>query len=376
MNEKHPFMHFSVIPDYRQEGKVNHKLSDIILLTICAVISGQDDWDGIADFGDNRLEFLKRFGDFDQGIPSKSTIARTMGMINPVTLQKCFIAWMKDCCQLLDGEVIAIDGKTVRGSYDKGKDKKAIHMVNAFATENGVSLGQEKVNSKSNEITAIPKLLNLLDIKNCLVTIDAMGCQKKIAQKILDKDADYLLAVKGNQGNLNKAFKDYFKMSMLQKYDGSSYSTQEISRGRKETRLALVNEDLSVLGDLASQWPELKSMGIVVSIRQTDIEAATEDDLAIRFYISSKALDARTLLESTRSHWLVESMHWSLDTAFREDNSRIRIDGRAESFARIRQMSLNLLKNEKSFKASVKRKRMKCAMNESYLLVVLASLST
>ena len=153
-------------------------------------------------------------------------------------------------------------------------------------------------------------------------------------------------------------------------------STQEISRGRKETRLALVNEDLSVLGDLESQWPELKSMGIVVSIRQTDIEAATEDDLAIRFYISSKALDARTLLESTRSHWLVESMHWSLDTAFREDNSRIRIDERAESFARIRQMSLNLLKNEKSFKASVKRKRMKCAMNESYLLVVLASLST
>ena len=190
MSEQYPFMHFNIIKDYRQEAKVEHKLTDIILLTICAVLSGQDDWDSICYFGRTRLEFLKKFGDFSEGIPSASTIARVMGMISSTRLQKCFIEWMKDCCELTDGEVVAIDGKTVRGSYDKARDKKAIHMVNAFATANGVSLGQQTVNMKSNEITAIPKLLELLEIKGCLVTIDAMGCQKKIAQKILDKEAD------------------------------------------------------------------------------------------------------------------------------------------------------------------------------------------
>jgi len=174
---------------------------------------------------------------------------------------------MKDCCELTKGEVVAIDGKTVRGSYDDSRGLGAIHMVNAFATENGVSLGQHKVYEKSNEITAIPELLELLDISGCLATIDAMGFQKKIAQKALNKNADYLLAVKGNQGRLEQAFDNYFDMSMLQKHDGDSYSTQETSRGRQETWLALTNTDLSVLGDLEFDWPELKTVGIVVSVR-------------------------------------------------------------------------------------------------------------
>ncbi len=205
-----PFMHFQIIKDYRQESKVEHKLSDIILLTICGVLSGHDSWDGIIDFGHARLDFLKRYGHFEAGIPSADTLSRVMGMINPVALQRSFIAWMKDCHTLTDGEVIAIDGKTLRGSYDRSKGKGTIHMVNAFATANGMSIGQQKVDSKSNEITAIPKLLDLLDVKGCLITIDAMGCQKKIVQKILDKEADYLLAVKGNQGMLEQAFDDYF----------------------------------------------------------------------------------------------------------------------------------------------------------------------
>ncbi|WP_073511211.1 ISAs1 family transposase [Escherichia coli] len=255
MSNQHPFMHFDAIPDYRQQGKVEHKLTDIILLTICAVLSGQDDWKAIHLYGTRWLDFLKRFGDFSHGVPSAITIARVMGMISATRLQKCFIEWMKSCCELTDGEVIAIDGKTVRGSYDDSRGLGAIHMVNAFATENGVCLGQHKVYEKSNEITAIPELLQLLDISGCLVTIDAMGCQKKIAQKILEKNADYLLAVKGNQGRLEQAFDNYFDMSMLQKHDGDSYSTQEKSRGRQETRLALVNEDLSVLGDLEFDWP-------------------------------------------------------------------------------------------------------------------------
>lgn len=341
-------MHFQIIKDYRQESKVEHKLSDIILLTICGVLSGHDGWDGIIDFGHARLDFLKRYGHFEAGIPSADTLSRVMGMINPVALQRRFIAWMKDCHTLTDGEVIAIDGKTLRGSYDRSKGKGTIHMVNAFATANGMSIGQLKVDSKSNEITAIPKLLDLLDVKGCLITIDAMGCQKKIAQKILDKEADYLLAVKGNQGMLEQAFDDYFRMDMLQDFDGSSYSTQEKSHGRIETRVALVNRGLSVLGDIEHEWPGLKSMGIVASIRQ-ESAVATEQDVSTRYYICSKELEAQTLLEATRSHWGVEVMHWSLDTAFCEDNSRIRAGDRAEAFARIRQICLNLLKSETTF---------------------------
>ncbi|MGR5222733.1 ISAs1 family transposase [Vibrio parahaemolyticus] len=374
MSKNHPFMHFSVIRDYRQSGKVEHKITDIILLTICAVLSGQDDWKAIYHFGESRLDFLRRFGEFENGVPSVSTIARVMGMINATQLQHCFIEWMKSCCDLTRGQVIAIDGKTVRGSYDNSRGLGAIHMVNAFATQNGVSLGQHKVYEKSNEITAIPKLLELLDISGCLVTIDAMGCQKKIAQKIIEKNADYLLAVKGNQGRLEQAFDDYFHMGMLQSYDGDSFSTQEKSRGRIETRMALVNEDLSVLVDLAFDWSELKSMGFVVSVRQEGNSAATESEITVRYYISSKQLSAKELLNATRSHWLVESMHWTLDTEFREDVCRKRLDDSAENFARIRQACLNMLKSETSFKASIKHKRAKCAMDPEYLFKVLGSL--
>ncbi len=234
-------------------------------------------------------------------MPSADTLSRVMGMINPVALQRSFITWMKDCHTLTDGEVIAIDGETLRGSYDRSKGKGTIHMVNALATANGMSIGQLKVDSKSNEITAIPKLLDLLDVKGCLITIDAMGCQKKIAQKILDKEADYLLAVKGNQGMLEQAFDDYLRMDMLHDFDGSSYSYTEKSHGRIETRVALVNRDLSVLGDIEHEWPELKSMGTVASIRQ-ESAVATEQDVSIRYYICSKELEAQTLLEATCSH--------------------------------------------------------------------------
>ncbi len=335
MSEPKPFMHFSVIRDHRQTAKVEHKLIDIILLTICAVLAGQDDWKGIYHFGESHLRFLQLLGDFSGGLPSVSTIARVMGMINPTRLQTCFIEWMKSCCELAEGEVVAIDGKTVCGSYDNSRGLGTIHMVNAFATENGVSLGQEKVYEKRNEIIAIPKLLDLLDVSGGLVTIDAIGCQKKIAQKVLDKNADYLLAVKGNHGKLGQAFDDYFHMGMLQSHDGDTYSTQEKSRGQQETRLALVNDDLSVLGDLEYDWPGINTMGIVVSIRQQG-DVAHESEVSVRYYISSKALGVKTLLSATRSHWLVESMHWILDTEFGEDGSRKRADDRAENFARIR----------------------------------------
>ncbi|MPX95157.1 ISAs1 family transposase [Salinivibrio sp. VYel8] len=372
--EKSPFMHFVSIKDIRQEGKVEHTLSDIILITICAVLSGHDTWKGISDYGRKQRDFLLRFGFSGETSPSADTIARVMGAISPKALQKAFIEWMKSCHELTDGEVVAIDGKTLRGSYNRATDQAAIHMVNAFATANGVCLGQSKVNSKTNEITAIPKLLELLDISGCLITIDAMGCQHKIAQKIIDKNADYLLAVKGNQGKLDKAFDNYYRPAMLQKFDGDSYASQEKSHGRLETRCALINTDLSVLGDLAYDWPELKTMGIMVSVRQEG-KHAEESDISVRYYISSKALTAKELHDATRSHWLIESMHWQLDVGLKEDACRIRVDDRAEVFARIRQMVLNLLKQEKSFKAGIQRKRMMCAMDQEYLATVLGSLS-
>ncbi|MDW2312746.1 ISAs1 family transposase [Vibrio sp. 1075] len=369
-----PFMHFEVIKDYRQAAKVEHKLSDIILLTICGVLSGFDTWEGICDFGESRSDFLNSLGNFDNGIPSSDTIARVMGMVSPSAMQRAFINWMKDCHEITEGEVIAIDGKTVRGSYNKSEERSAIHMVNAFATAQGLCLGQSKVDCKTNEITEIPELLELLNISGCLVTIDAMGCQKKIAQKIVDKNADYLLAVKGNQGSLEKAIGEFYRPSMLQEFaEGDSYASQEKGHGREETRCALVTNELSFLGDIEHEWPALKSVGIMVNMRKTE-EHATEQDMSVRFYISSKKLSAKELHDATRSHWGVESMHWQLDVTFREDACRIRVDDRAEAFSRIRQACLNLLKQETSFKGGIQRKRMKCAMDVNYLSKVLRAL--
>lgn len=214
-------------------------------------------------------------------------------------------------------------------------------MVNAFATAQDLCLAQSKVDAKTNEITEIPKLLEMLNISGCLITIDAMGCQKKIASKILDKNADYLLAVKGNQGSLEKAINDFYKPSMLQKFDeGYSYSSQDKSHGRVETRCALVTNYLSFLGDLEYEWPGIKSVGIMVNVRQ-DKRIILDSELAVRFYISSKDLTAKELHDATRAHWAVESMHWQLDVTFKEDACRIRVDDRAESFSRIRQVCLN-----------------------------------
>lgn len=281
---------------------------------------------------------------------------------------------MQDCHKVTDGEVVAIDGKTVRGSYNKSEERSAIHMVNAFATAQGLCLGQSKVNSKTNEITEIPKLLELLNISGCLVRIDAMGCQQKIAQKIVEKNADYLLAVKGNQGNLEQAIGEFYRPAMLQEFaEGDSYASQEKGHGREETRCALVTNELSFLGDLEHEWPNLKSVGIMVNIRQLGLHA-TEEDMSVRFYISSKKLSAKELHDATRSHWGIESMHWQLDVSFKEDACRVRVDDRAEAFSRIRQVCLNLLKQETSFKGGIQRKRMKCAMDVNYLSKVIEAL--
>jgi predicted transposase YbfD/YdcC len=373
MNGLGLLQHLSIISDPRQQWKVEHKLSDILFLTIVAVIGGAEGWEEIEDFGIDHLDWLRQYGDFENGVPVHDTIARVMGMISATQLQKSFAAWMKECHVATAGEVIAIDGKTLRRSYDKGRRQGAIHMVSAFSAANQVVLGQVKTDDKSNEITAIPELLELLSIRGCLVTIDAMGCQRAIAQKVLNKGADYLLAVKGNQPKLEEAFNNYFRMEMFQHPDSDSYSTQESGHGRKETRLSLAVDDLSILGDLVFEWPGLKTLGIVAAVREVGGEPAK--DIKVRYYISSATLSAKELLEATRSHWSIESqLHWQLDVGMREDDCRIRREQAGENMATIRHIAFNALKGDTSFKAGMKRKQKRASRNNAYLSHVLAGL--
>ena len=231
--------HISIIPDYRQAWKVEHKLSDILLLTICAVISGAEGWEDIEDFGETHLDFLKQYGDFENGIPVHDTIARVVSCISPAKFHECFINWMRDCHSSDDKDVIAIDGKTLRHSYDKSRRRGAIHVISAFSTMHSLVIGQIKTDEKSNEITAIPELLNMLDIKGKIITTDAMGCQKDIAEKIQKQGGDYLFAVKGNQGRLNKAFEEKFPLKELNNPEHDSYAMSEKSHGREIFFLAV-----------------------------------------------------------------------------------------------------------------------------------------
>jgi len=338
--------HISIIPDLRQQGKIRHKLTDILFLTVCAIIAGADEWQEIEDFGHERLEWLRKYADFENGIPVHDTIARVVSNIDSLAFEKMFINWMRAGHEITDGDVIAIDGKTVRGSYDKSKRKDAIHMVSAFSTEYGVVLGQVKTDAKSNEITAIPELLNLLDLKKSLVTIDAMGCQKNIAEKIKDKKADYLLAVKSNQRKLHDAFKKNFPIKLFSDYKGDSFSTQEVNHGRQETRLHIVSDVTPEFCDFEFEWKGLKKLCVALSFRNKVGEKAV-GEMSIRYYISSKDIDAKVFVHATRAHWKIESMYWMLDCKMNEDASRIRRGNAAEIISGIKKMALNLLRDYK-----------------------------
>lgn len=248
-------------------------------------------------------------------------------------------------------------------------------MVSAFSTEYGVVLGQVKTDAKSNEITAIPELLNLLDLKKSLVTIDAMGCQKEIAEKIKYKKADYLLAVKGNQGKLHDAFKENFPIKLFSNYDGDSFSTQEVSHGRKETRLHVVSDVTPAFCDFEFEWKDLKKLCMALSFRNKVSEKAA-GEMSIRYYISSKDIDAKAFAHAIRAHWKIESMHWMLDVKMNEDASRIRRGNAAEIISGIKKMALNLLRDYKGFKAVLKRKRKKAALSTCYIEEVLAACAT
>lgn len=350
--------HFSTMEDPRRTTKGNflHPLSDILFLVVSAVISGADDWETIVLFGENQLKWLKKYGGYGNGIPSCDTLKRVFSALDTKRFNAAFMDWANDICELGAGEVVAVDGKAIRGT----KQKKLPHIVSAFAAGNRLTLGQVAADEKSNEITAIPELLDLLDIGGTTVTIDAMGCQREIAKKIIDKGADYLLAVKGNQGNLEEAILD----TVLLEVPVDKNVQNDLGHGRIETRTCWAYQDLSHIGD-SEKWPGLRTLARVESIR-VDKKTGRESREQ-RIYISSLAADAKILNERVRKHWAVENnLHWTLDVLFGEDASRKRKGNAAENFNIVLKTALGLIVGETTLKKSKKNKRMLAAYDYRY----------
>lgn len=365
--------HFALLEDPRAEHLTDHKLIDIIMIAICAVICGAETWTDIELFGNERLDWLRQFLELENGIPSHDTFGRVFAGIDTEQFQVCFASWVQAVFHATKGQVIAVDGKQARRSHDRTNGKHAIHVISAWATANHLVLGQRKVDEKSNEITAIPELLRLLDVSGCIVTIDAMGCQTEIAEQIIDQEADYVLTVKENQGHLYEDIDLFFQLAHQNDFQKINYTfdrTVNKGHGRIETRQcwAISGEDsLQFLRD-HEQWKGLRTIAKVNSQRQVKSKITIET----RYYISSLPNDAKKILQAARSHWGVEnSLHWVLDVAMGEDDSRIRKDNAPENMAALRRIALNLLKQEKTLKRGIQGKRLKAALSPDYLLKVL-----
>ncbi len=362
--------HFSIIPDPRIERCKRHKLIDILFLCMAAVVCGAEGWEEIEDFGKEREDWLRQYLPFANGIPGHDTIARVMSRLNPKALQESFIAWMQEVVTLTERTVIAIDGKTVRRSFKSGDKRSAIHMVNAWASANNMVLGQMKVDGKTNEITAIPELLSILAIKGCIVTIDAMGCQTKIAEKIVSGKADYVIGLKENQPELCRATKELFALPANELgLEEASYQEITKDHGRIETRVCRhIGIDKDWLPE-SERWPGLTS---IIEIKSTREVIGGETTQEHRYYISSLKVNAKEAFNAVKTHWTVEnSLHWSLDMSFREDECRIRRDNGAEFFAVMRRLSGNVIKKDTTKKAGIHRKQRMAAMNPDYTLHLL-----
>jgi predicted transposase YbfD/YdcC len=363
--------HFSVIKDPRIDRSKLHKLIDILVIAICATICGAEGWEDFELFGNCKLDWFKSFLELPNGVPSHDTFRRVFARLDPQQFQQAFLNWVRGVTKLTQGEVVAIDGKQLRRSQDRAAGKSAIEMVSAWAEENRLVLGQVRVDEKSNEITAIPELLKILEISGCIVTLDALGCQTAIAEAIVGKQADYVLAVKGNQSSVLEDLRDYFDWALEDKFQQTRYTKDETvdgDHGRLEVRRCYATEDCEWLRRKA-EWKGLRSIAMVESQRSV---GGAEPSHERRYYISSLEADAKELNRVIRSHWSIEnSLHWVLDIGFREDESRIRKDHGPENMATLRHIALNLLKQDKSIKVGIKSKRKNAGWSEPYLLKVL-----
>ncbi len=362
-------VHFESLTDPRR-GKVTYPLLNVVVMMLCAVVAGSDDFVGITVWATNNKDWLSKFLDMSKGVPSHDRFNAILARLKPAEFEKCLLSWITAMHEITDGGLVAIDGKTLRGSYDKRDGKAAIHMVSAWAAANHISLGQVVTDAKSNEITAIPKLLELLEIKGAIVSIDAMGCQTEIVEKIHAQGAVACIAVKDNQPKLHAAVETHFDEmieSGLEKADGRKTSTYEENHGRDEQRHYVICPVPQSVKDLG-RWSLVKAIGMVASIIVRDGKEHTSE----RYYILTKYIPAKRFAAAVRGHWGVENnLHWQLDVTFREDHCRIRKGHADANFSLLRRFALSLLKNEKTAKMGIKNKRYQASQNDDYLAKVL-----
>ena len=368
----HLIDHFSQIPDPRLDRKKRHLLIDILVISICGAICGADDWVAIEAFGRAKYDWFKTFLRLPHGIPSHDTFGRVFWLISPAAFQECYSQWIQAVIQQLPEQVVAVDGKTARRSYDTALGKRALHMVNAWAAKNRVVLGQYNTEEDSNEITVIPELLRVLVLKGCIVTIDAIGCQKEIVEQIVEQEADYVITVKANQKKLWTYIQQHFtgeEKNLLKDPDIDFWETQDEDHGRIEIRRFWATDRLDDYPQKAA-WKGLHSVGMVEAQRQIGKQVSCQR----RYFISSLDANALRMGEAIRAHWTIEnSLHWVLDVAFGEDNSRIRHGNAAENMAVLRHIAVSLIRQEKTAKMGVKNKRLQAGWDNTYLTKVLST---
>ena len=363
--------HFSSLKDPRIDRHKRHSLIDIIILTISAVSSGADGWESIEDFGKEKVDWLRQYIALENGVPSHDCIAYVLSRLSPQGFRECFMSWTQSVLDATEGEIIAVDGKTARGSRDRKNNRNPLHMVSAWACAHRLVLGQQATDNKSNEITAIPKLLELLELKGCIVTIDAMGCQTAIAEQVIAQQGDYVLGLKGNQGTLHDDVEDFFQTAQAHHFKGVNYDYKEEldkAHGRLETRRYWVSDELSTLAD-TQKWEGLNSIGMV----ERECIKGDVKSIERRYFINSIAADAKIFAKAVRGHWGVENpLHWRLDVVFGDDVSRIRKGHAAAIMTSIRHLCMNLFQQEPS-SLSLAKKRRKAAWNDNYRAKVVFS---
>lgn len=383
MQNTHPHRslveHFETISEPRVNRRKRHELVDILVIAICSLLCGGETFDDMEDFGKAKREWFQTFLDLANGIPSHDTFNRVFAAIDPKEFLDCFLRWTQSLRQCVAGEIVSLDGKALRRALNRGESAK--YIVSAWAEGNRLVLGQLKVQDKSNEITAVPELLRVLELAGCIVTVDAMGCQKKIAKEIVEADADYVLALKGNQETVHQEVKSFLDSTLTEKQKvrpaGAALpeaaarleelETVEKDHGRLETRRYYQSDELDWFQDL-SEWEKLRSVGMVESVREVNGHTALER----RYYLSSLPLGVETFARAVRGHWGVENkVHWVMDVCFHEDQSRARAGHAAENLATLRRLALNLLRRETSKKRGIKGKQLNAAWDHSYLLKLL-----